>query len=191
MSGQSGRSRGRSPGALRTAVVAALVEQPGHGYDLANRLGQRMGPALQVDPRRVYEVLLQLEKEGMAAGTDEPSPSAPHRIRRVFTATALARSTHARWLEERQQVPSTRSNVHALIAFSTPEQAPELLRMLDEYEIDCMEMQERAIGPNVEAGSWRGRMIATARAAVCKQLQAELSWIAMARREIEDYLASR
>ena len=46
-------SRRRAPGLLRTAVLAALVEAPAHGYDLTTRLNRRMGPALQADVRRV------------------------------------------------------------------------------------------------------------------------------------------
>lgn len=185
------RSRGRGPGVLRTAVLAALVEQPGHGYDLANRLTQRMGPVLQVDIRRVYEVLVQLEKEGLASSTEVHAERSPQRTRRVFDATDEARRTFDAWLTERQPVPQVRGNIHALIAFSPPEQAPQLLRMLEEYEIDCMEMQERSVKPSTEGASWRTRMIAVSRAAVCEQLRAELRWVARVRREIEDYLESR
>jgi DNA-binding PadR family transcriptional regulator len=175
-------------GSLRTAVLAALVEQPAHGYELTNRLNRRMGPVLQTDARRVYEVLEQLEKEGLACSVEELAAGAPHRPRRVFSATSLGRKTHAGWFGEREPVLLVRADIYALIAFSDPKQAPLLLAKLDEYELDCMEMQERAIEADVERGSWRSRMLNVTRVAVSEQLQGELRWITRVRREIEEYL---
>src|SRR5215831_11781124 len=108
------RLRRRSPGSLRTAVVAALVEQPAHGYDLTNRLNRRMGPVLQADPRRIYEVLEQLEKEGLAHSTEQHAAGAPHRPRRVFSATERGRAAYAGWLGEREPVPLARADIYAL-----------------------------------------------------------------------------
>jgi DNA-binding PadR family transcriptional regulator len=189
MTARQARVRRRTPGSLRTAVLAALVEQPGHGYDLTMRLNRRMGPALEVDPRRVYEVLEQLEKDGLASSVGEPSALAPHRPRRVFTATALGREIHAGWMLEREPPPLVRADIYALLAFSGPEQAQQLLAKLDEYELDCIQAQERAAGMGVERASWRSRMIGATRAAVTEQLQAELRWIVRVRREIQGYLA--
>lgn len=170
-------------------MVAALVEQPGHGYDLTHRLNRRLGPALQTDARRIYEVLEQLEKEGLASSVEEQAAAAPHRRRRVFSVTPLGRETHAEWFGERQPVPLIGGDIYALVAFSSPEQAVRLLEKLDEYELDCMEMQEGAQEVEIERGSWRSRMIAVTRGAVCERLQAELRWITRVRREIEEYLA--
>jgi DNA-binding PadR family transcriptional regulator len=181
------RRRG-SAGSLRTVVLAALVEQAAHGYELTNRLNRRMGPVLQTDTRRVYEVLEQLEKEGLACSVEERASGAPHRPRRVFSATPLGRKTHAGWFGEREPVPLVRADIYALIAFSDPKQAPQLLAKLDEYELDCMEMQERAIEADVERASWRSRMLNVTRAAVSEQLRGELRWITRVRREIEEYL---
>ncbi|HTA98629.1 MAG TPA: PadR family transcriptional regulator [Solirubrobacteraceae bacterium] len=180
--------RRSSAGSLRTAVLAALVEQPAHGYELTNRLNRRMGPVLQTDPRRVYEVLEQLEKERLACSVEELAAGAPHRPRRVFSATSLGRKTHSGWFGEREPVLLVRADIYALIAFSDPKQAPLLLAKLDEYELDCMEMQERAVEADVERGSWRSRMLNVTRVAVSEQLQGELRWITRVRREIEEYL---
>ncbi|MCL2769726.1 MAG: PadR family transcriptional regulator [Solirubrobacterales bacterium] len=181
------RPRRRAAGSLRTAVLAALVESPAHGYDLTNRLKRRMGPVLQADPRRVYEVLEQLEKEGLACSVE--AHASGHRPRRVFSVTPLGRHTHAGWLLERQPVPLVPADIYALLAFSGPAQAAQLLAKLEEYELDCMEMQERAMEAEIVHASWRSRMLNVTRAAVGEQLQAELRWITRARREIQEYLA--
>ncbi len=182
------RLRRRSAGSLRTAVLAALVEQPAHGYDLTNRLGRRMGPAMQIDFRRVYEVLEQMEKEGLASSVEEAPVAAPHRRRRVFCATERGRAAYQALLEERQPVPLVRSDIYALIAFSGPEQASRLLVKLDEYELDCIEMQEQAAEPEVQNGSWHSRMIGMSRVALTEHLQAEIRWITRTRREIEEFV---
>lgn len=185
----SDRARRRIPGSLRTAVLAALVERPGHGYDLTNRLNRRLGLVLQADARRVYEVLEQLEEDGLAHSQEVRVAAAPHRRRRVFSATELGHATHAAWLVQREPVPHLRADIYALIAFSAPEQAPELLAKLDDYEMDCMQMQESALETDMEHPSWRSRMLNMTRVAVTEQLQAELRWITRLRREIEEYLA--
>lgn len=189
MMGGDERSRRRGSGSLRTAIVAALVEQPGHGYDLTNRLNRRMGPVLQTDHRRVYEVLEQLEKEGLASSAEQRVAGAPHRRRRVFSPTALGRQTHAAWFVQREQVQLPRADIYALVAFSEPAQAAQLLAKLEEYELDCMEMREQARETEVERASWRSRMLNVTRAAVGEQLQGELRWITRVRREIQEYLA--
>jgi DNA-binding PadR family transcriptional regulator len=181
------RVRSRAAGSLRTAVLAALVEQPAHGYDLTNRLNRRMGPVLQADARRVYEVLEGLEKDGLAHSVEELATGSPHRRRRVFTATARGRQVYAAWFAEREPVPLVRADIYALIAFSQPEQAAQLLAKLDEYEIDCMEMQEKSLEIDVDRASWRSRMLNVTRVAVTEQLQAELRWITRVRREIHEY----
>lgn len=185
----SERPRRRAPGSLRTAVLAALVEAPAHGYDLTNRLNRRMGPMLQADSRRVYEVLEQLEKEGLVCSTEQHAASAPHRRRRVFSATELGRGAHAGWLSEREPLTLAHADVHALVAFSSPEHARELLAKLDEYELDCIELQERAGEFELDRGSWRSRMLNVTRAAVSERLQAELRWIGRVRREIGEYMS--
>jgi DNA-binding PadR family transcriptional regulator len=186
---RSERARRRTPGSLRTVALAALVERSAHGYDLTQRLNRRMGPALQADPRRIYEALEQLEREGLAASVEEAAAGAPHRRRRVFSATELGRQAHEGWLGEREPVSLAGADIHALVAFSAPEQAPQLLEKLGEYELDCMELLEGAGELEVERGSWPSRMIALTRVAVSERLRAELRWIARVRREIEEYLA--
>jgi DNA-binding PadR family transcriptional regulator len=183
------RLAGATRGSLRTAVLAALAERPAHGYGLTNGLNRRMGPMLQADARRVYEVLEQLEEEGLATSVEEQAAAAPHRRRRVFSLTALGRSTHLGRLLQRQPLPLGGADIYALVAFSDPAEAAHLLEKLEEYELDCMEMQESTIEEDLERASWSSRMIGVTRAAVNEQMQAELRWITRVRREIEEYLA--
>ncbi len=174
---------------LKTAVLAALIDQPGHGYDLTARLNMRMGPSWNVDPRRVYEVLVEFEKDGLARSVEERHPGTPSGWRRVYHASALAEVVREEWMAGRQRVSLGRPDIRTWIAFGRPQDAAQLLVRLDAYELDCMEMLEHAEEPDVQPASWHGRVINMMRGATAEQLQAELRSITRERREIEEYLA--
>jgi len=174
---------------LKTAVLAALIDHPSHGYDIAVRLNMRMGPAWTLDPKRVYEVLEKFEEDGLARSVEERAPGTRSGWRRVYHATALAEVVREEWMAERQRVSLVRPDIRTWIAFARPQDAPRLLAQLDEYELDCMELLQRAEEPEVQPISWHGRAISMMRGATAEQLRAELRSITRARREIEEHLA--
>src|SRR5262249_33790249 len=53
------------PGELRLALLSLLGEQPGHGYELMNRLAERAGGAYHASAGAIYPTLQQLEDEGL------------------------------------------------------------------------------------------------------------------------------
>jgi DNA-binding PadR family transcriptional regulator len=75
-----GRGRGDGPpwgrgprarrGDIRTALLAALTDGPGHGYELIQRLEQRSGGRWRPSPGSVYPTLQLLEDEGLASVTE-------------------------------------------------------------------------------------------------------------------------
>ncbi|HEX4466957.1 MAG TPA: hypothetical protein VH025_07205 [Solirubrobacteraceae bacterium] len=75
------------------------------------------------------------------------------------------------------------------IAVSRAQDAPQLLRTLDEYERECFERLQAPSVANVPRGSWPAVAMNLARVALDESLQAELRWITIARRSIEDFLA--
>jgi DNA-binding PadR family transcriptional regulator len=183
------RSRSYAKTLLRMAVLAAVVDAPGHGWEIAPRLNIRMGPAWEVDPKRVYEVLEEFEAEGLVTSVEVRAPRARSRWRRVYSATALGERTRTEWMLKRSAVPLVRADIQAQIAFSCPEDAPRVLASLDRFEQDCMEMQERSAVAEVRPRSWSGRMLNVMRVAVSEELEAQLRLIKSAREEIEEYLA--
>lgn len=64
-------------GYLRPCLLLLLREQPGHGYDLLERL-QAFGFAGD-DPGGLYRMLRKLEREGLVASAWEPSSAGPER----------------------------------------------------------------------------------------------------------------
>jgi DNA-binding PadR family transcriptional regulator len=172
-------------GQTKLAVLATVAERPGHGYALAGRLNMRLGPAWEIERKRIYELLAQLEGEGLVQSETVSKPGEWHR---VYRATPLARQTLDEWVASRARVPLVRSELHAQIGFASPREARALLDKLEHYRRDCLAEVERLQVADVAARGWRSRMIALSRAGLEEQLRAELRWISRARREIQAHL---
>jgi DNA-binding PadR family transcriptional regulator len=96
-SGGPGPGGGRffGPGELRLALLALIAEEPGHGYELMNRLEDRFAGAYQASPGAVYPTLQLVEDEGLVRV--EPDGG-----RKVFHATDEGRREvrdHAREID--------------------------------------------------------------------------------------------
>jgi len=70
--GWEGRRRGgrMRRGDIRTAVLAILVEEPGHGYDVIQRLEEKTEGAWRPSPGSVYPTLQLLEDEGLVRSVE-------------------------------------------------------------------------------------------------------------------------
>jgi DNA-binding PadR family transcriptional regulator len=128
-----GRLDGSAP--IKAAVLAVLLEAPGHGYDVATRVNKRMG-TWAINPKHIYEPLKQLEKAGLVRFRREPIDEPPG-FRKVFYPTEAARQARQDWFASRPALSVLRADIHARIAFSTEADAPELIRALAEYRADA------------------------------------------------------
>lgn len=95
-----GRRRGgrMRRGDIRTALLAILAEDPGHGYDLIQRLEEKTSGAWRPSPGSVYPTLQLLEDEGLAR-------SGEHDGKRVYEITDTGREEAARRVEEAGGTP--------------------------------------------------------------------------------------
>lgn len=59
------RGRRTSRGDIRLAVLALLVEQPRHGYEIIQEIAGRSGGRWRPSPGSVYPTISQLEDEGL------------------------------------------------------------------------------------------------------------------------------
>lgn len=175
--------------ALRTAVLAALLhDEEVYGWDITDRLHVRMGAAWDVNPRRVYEVLEEFEEDGLAWSEYKRGPGKRGHLRRVYRPTPLAEQVRAEWIGARRPLPLMREEIRMWVAFARPRDAPEVLRKLTEYELDCMETLEDS-AETEEPASWQDRVVNLLRVATAEELRAEMRWITRARRDIKGYLA--
>jgi DNA-binding PadR family transcriptional regulator len=87
-----GRRRMRR-GDIRTALLAALAEGPGHGYDVMQTLEDKTGGAWRPSPGSVYPTLQLLEDEGLVRGTERDG-------KRVYELTDAGREEVAQRVAE-------------------------------------------------------------------------------------------
>jgi DNA-binding PadR family transcriptional regulator len=180
---------------LRGAVLAMIVQAPPmHGYMLARQIELRLGPAWGVTRQSVYSVLTGLESEGLVASTQRRRPEGDGtggaRGQRVYVPTELAEEALAAWMRSSGPKKPVRVELQAKLAVSRPQDAPLLLDALDAYEGACFAMLRDTHAAEVPMSAWTGVMANLARSAVDESIQAELRWIATARRWIKDFLAS-
>ena len=180
------------PSSLATAVLAAVVERASHGWEITKRINVRMAPTWSFDRRRVYEVLNKLEADGLAWSEAVRDGEAPNGMKRVFHPTARGFEVCAVWLRSGGTAAQPmRGDIHAWMLLSRPEEAPDILAKLAEWEQDCMEKAEASKEPVSRSVSWRERMLSQHQAAIREQYLCELRCISRARREIEEYLAQQ
>ena len=87
--GRYGRGRAQR-GDVRTAILLVLADQPMHGYQIMQAMGDRTGGAWRPSPGAVYPTIAQLEDEGLVTTQEEGG-------RRLVTLTPEGRA----YLEER------------------------------------------------------------------------------------------
>jgi DNA-binding PadR family transcriptional regulator len=122
---------------LQQAVLALVLERRGYGYDLAQRLEQRVGPAWRLNPSAVYPALDQLERAGLVTGAARPRGT--HRSPRVvYSATPAGAAARDAWLAATGTPPEpVRSELHLRLAFAREADRAPLLAELAAHEQAC------------------------------------------------------
>jgi DNA-binding PadR family transcriptional regulator len=177
---------------LQGVVLAALLSEPEqafHAYMLATLVERRLGPAWSVTRQSVYWALKRLEEEKLVSSVGKPATAGGGHGQRVYSATDRAEPARTVWMESPVSREPMRGELQAKIAFSRVQDAPQLLQALDAYERDRFELLRETKEAEVPMGSWAGLALNLTRNAVDEGLQAELRWIATARRWITEFLA--
>ena len=89
----------------RYALLGLLLEEPGHGYDLARHFapGSALGAVLRLGSSHLYALLARLERDGLIAG--ERLDAGAHPPRRVYHVTEVGRAAVLRWIEKPVERP--------------------------------------------------------------------------------------
>lgn len=180
------------------ALLGLLLERPGYGYELAQRMNERMGPAWRLTPSSIYPVLERLEAEQLVTrAVKEMTGRQRQRERVMYHATAAAEEAFEHWLSRPARKEPVRIELLARIAVARPQDAPRLLAALDEYERDCHELLETS--SDADAGtasssvddeqSWGDLLTEVVHGAIGEHLRAELDWIRFARERIVAFAA--
>jgi DNA-binding PadR family transcriptional regulator len=173
---------------LRGALLGLLLERPGHGGDLANRLAARLGDTWRVDTNDVYRLLVQLGRSGLVEARDEPKRSNERRTHLVYHPTAETAGALTTWMQTLLPREPVRLGLHAKLAVARLEDAPLLMAALRAHERECQALAQALGSLQHEPQSWAAMRMESAREAAHAQLQSEADWAAQARRRIGKFL---
>ncbi len=74
---------------VEPAIVAALVRNGGHGYDLRKTISEMTDDVLSVDAGGLYRILRRMEEEGLVTSTWVEGDSGPQKREYELTAEGL------------------------------------------------------------------------------------------------------
>jgi DNA-binding PadR family transcriptional regulator len=169
-------------------LLGLLLERPGHGGDLANRLAVRLGETWRVDTNDVYRLLEQLENTGLAVSRDEPKRNNHRRTHLVYYPTEEAPKALTLWMETLLPREPVRLGLQAKLSVAREEDAPRLLHALMAYERECLVLAQLVSPTDGRGSSWAALCMDCTREAVYAQLQIEIDWATRTRRRINEFL---
>jgi DNA-binding PadR family transcriptional regulator len=106
-------------------VLGLVIEHPGGGYHVAQRLNQRLASTNFAEPT-IQRALRRLQQNGyvcLAEGKYEATPDGIEHFRR--------------WLAASTPMPPVREELHAKIALCGPHDLPRLIEVIREAELAC------------------------------------------------------
>ena len=174
---------------FRGALLGLLVERPGSGGELANRLIGRLGETWRIEPKYIYRLLKALEQEGFAAAREEPRRGSDQGTSVVYHPTEKTARGLACWLETLMPREPVRLGLQAKLAVARPQDAPRLLRALREYERECLMLAQLVLPRENESRSWEGLRLDGTRDSVYGSLRADIDWSVSMRQRIAEYAA--
>jgi DNA-binding PadR family transcriptional regulator len=121
------------------AVLGLVIERPGYGYQLAQRLDERFGSS-GFAPSGVYSALDQLTRDELvrSAGEHGPGPARRAAPRTIYEATDEGVDHFEAWMLETSPMPPLRDELHMKIALCRPRNVPRLIEMIEGQELVCL-----------------------------------------------------
>jgi len=173
-------------------VLALLIEQPSHGYEISQRYRRRFGSFMPMSVPRVYGALDRLRDAGMIepiAQRGAKSASRQQRMRRSYRPTDDGAKAYRRWLGEQMRDDPRRPQLLDRIVSAGLLGIDALLDVIDRYQHECME-ELRALPATAERlESGRASLEELTESLVLDQQRRELrarnDWAAHARQVLE------
>jgi DNA-binding PadR family transcriptional regulator len=173
------------------AVLGLVIERPGYGYDLAQRLRERFGSS-GFAPTGVYSALDQLSAEGLVRNAGSLAGGSAERAapRTIYEATPAGVQQFDRWMRSDSPPANVRDELNMKLALSRPRDLPALIELACAQERECLarlQALRQALAPGSPAGAGR-RPLAwgevaglLVRDAETRQLQARVEWLQRSR----------
>jgi len=121
---------------VKHAVMGLIVERPGYGYDLHNRLSHRLGPRLAVPEATVHSSIKSLRGSGHIEVVRRSFRGEQAAI--WYGATEGGRDWYADWLDEPVVREPVRREVYLKFAMIDATRVPRLLEQFRRLELECL-----------------------------------------------------
>jgi DNA-binding PadR family transcriptional regulator len=121
------------------AVLGLVIERPGYGYQLAQRLEERFGSS-GFAPSGVYSALDHLSRDEFvrSAGEMGAGPARRAAPRTIYEATTDGVEHFEAWMIGPSPAPPLRDELHMKIALCRPHNVPMLIDMVGGQELVCL-----------------------------------------------------
>ncbi|HEV3284673.1 MAG TPA: helix-turn-helix transcriptional regulator [Solirubrobacteraceae bacterium] len=172
------------------AVLGLVIERPGYGYQLAQRLEERFASS-GFAPSGVYSALDQLARDEFvrSAGEMGPGPTRRSAPRTIYEATAEGVNHFEEWMLEACPAPPLRDELHLKIALCRPRDVPRLIETIQGQELACMgrlrDLRQRVEEDRHAPHEWSSLMRTLARDAEVAMWNTRIEWLQCARELVE------
>ncbi|MET9552271.1 PadR family transcriptional regulator [Streptomyces sp. NPDC006645] len=165
---------------MQDVVLALLVKEPSHGYDLRRRLAAALGPLGEtLNAGQVYVTLTRLEKAGLVVQVREEAPVRGPK-RKVFAPTAAGHERVATWMAESSGPRTDVAEFHLKLVAARESGAADPLALVDTRRRELMsslaEAQRAALAHDT------GLEVGLLLEGIALRLQADLRWLEMCER---------
>jgi DNA-binding PadR family transcriptional regulator len=124
---------------VKHAVLGLVIERPGYGYELVQRLGQRI-EGWRPSETAVYPALRSLRTDGMIRARDVAgAPGSAHRGVVWYEATEFGREEFRAWVRAPTDLSPQRDAFALKVAFARVEDLPSLVALTRELEQACLD----------------------------------------------------
>ena len=171
------------------AVLGLVIERPGYGYQLAQRLRERFD-ASAFAPSGVYSALDQLSRDELVRCAGEMTRAGPRRAapRMIYEATPAGREHFEAWMLGSSAAPPLRDELHMKIALCRPRNLRRLIDMVYGQELACMgRLRDLSrLGEQEASGEkeWTRLMRVLARDAEIAMWRSRIEWLQSARAQL-------
>jgi DNA-binding PadR family transcriptional regulator len=123
----------------RHVVLGLLVERPGYGYDLQQRIDARLR-FLGLSESAVYKILERLEADGWIEEAGQRRFGATRRgaPRVMYRATPLGRERFKQWMAAPCDRALVRDELQAKLNVADPHDLPSLLAIAEAQSRECL-----------------------------------------------------
>jgi DNA-binding PadR family transcriptional regulator len=147
---------------------------------VAQRIMRVMGPVFLFDQKHIYPVLARMVRDNLAVIDGQ----------KIYSPTKKTEAEWQKWLMSPPELTVVREDIQVRLAFAQEKDAPELLRVLTEYQRTLLAVIDENV-IDAPGRSWKGRKVRWIRAGVDQRLNAEHQWVTSICNELREFIADR